>query len=1224
MVMRVSEVVETRLDGVRRRKTRERGEILPKVCFNLHTKGAAKSAAVMREWVRAMDAERSPRTTYHFDRFTLNLAHGVLRAADETERPLRPKSFALLQLFVENAGQLLDRDSIMAAIWPDVFVTDDSITQCVGEIRRALGEAAPRLLRTLPRRGYRFTGEVVCADLMTGGASVQSPLAQERSEPPRPPGVGERRQLTVLFGDLVGSTALAEQLDPEDVGEVIGAYQRCCTTPIIRSGGHVARRLGDGVLAYFGYPQAQEDAAERAVRAGLAIVEVAHSLPPPVSRPRLQVRVGIATGLVVSDLAGGGGWEEVTVGKPLHLADRLQALAEPGTVVIAEGTRRLIGELFALENLGRHRLKGFSSPVQAWRVTGEGTAESRFEALRGASLASLIGRRQELRLLLDRWEQAKEGEGQLILLAGEAGIGKSRLVRALREELGREPHTVLSHHGSPQHTDTALYPVIGYLERASGLRREIVPDHQLKKLEALLASAPENVREDAWLLADLLEIPIQGRQPTLEPQQKKERTFQLLLGHVAGLAARRPVLAIFEDTHWADPTTLEFLGRLVDLLQRLPVLAIITFRPEFMPPWSVYGHATTFSLGRLGRQQTEAMIEQVAGGRTVPAAVREQILARTDGVPLFVEELTRMLLESGALQGKGDRYELQGPLPELAIPETLQDSLTARLDRLAPVKVVAQVAAVIGREFGYDLLAAAADLHDDDLRDALNQLIDAGLIFHRAEAPGASYSFKHALVRDAAYTGLVRARRHQLHARIAALLEEHFAQLAASQPEMLAHHWSEAANPEKATTYRLRAGVRALRRSATAEAVAQLAMGIEMLCQLPPTPERQRRELDLQIAFGAALVAARGPAASEPAAAYTRARELCGLLGEKQYLTRVLFGLWASHNVRDELDAAQAVATELLGLAKQGRQDPARILGYRTLGTTLLLQGDFTASRAAFERLLALDRRAAEAPDFPYPFDPWLTGQGYLSLSLHLLGHPEHAYAHSDRSLTGAREAGHHHTLALVLFCRCVLAQFCRDKRDLEAHTTTLQAIAAERGFAYWSAAGAVFRGWLLTQASDLPGGIAQMQAGLDAYRATNARAYGAYMQGLLAEALGRAGRTDEADMLLHEALAHVERTRSRAAEAELYRLQGQLQLSLPRPDEAAAEAFFLRALEVARHQKAGWWELRVATSLARLWTKGGKDQRAGNLLAPILDRFAYQSGMPDLEEAKELLLTTG
>ena len=1106
----------------------------------------------------------------------------------------------------------------MAAIWPDVFVTDDSITQCVGEIRRALGDVAPRLLQTLPRRGYRFTGEVVRLDLAADDGSVPAGATPEPGQQPQRQGVGERRQLTVLFGDLVGSTALAERLDPEDVGEVFGAFRRCCSTAIARCGGYAARYLGDGVLAYFGYPQAQEDAAERAIRAGLAIVEATRGLPAPASRPRLQARVGIATGLVVSEPAGGS--EEVTVGRPLHLADRLQTLAEPDTVVIAEGTRRLVGELFALRNLGRHRLKGFDSPVQAWRVAGEATVESRFDALRGARLAPQIGRGLELRLLLDRWEQARAGEGQLVLLAGEAGIGKSRLVRALREELGRDSPAVLLHNCSPQHTSTALYPMIGYLERASGLRRESDPDQQLARLEELLGPAPGNARDDARLLADLLGIPICDPQPVLEPHQKKERTFQVLLAHVARLSAGEPVLAIFEDMHWADPTTLELAGRLIDLLQRLSILTIVTFRPEFAAPWSGYGHATTLSLGRLGRRPAEAMIEQAAGGRTVLAQVREQILARTDGVPLFVEELTRMLLESGALEGRGDRYEAQERLPERAIPETLQDSLTARLDLLAPVQTVAQVAAVIGREFAHELLAAAVELRDSELRQAIDQLVNAGLVFRREDPAGVSYTFKHALVRDAAYAGMVRARRHQLHTRIAVLLEERFPHLAASQPEMLAHHWSQAPDAGKAILYRLRAGVRALRRSAIAEAVTQLESGVAMLDQLPAGPSRQRAELELQVALGTALVAAKGPAASEPATAYGRARELCELLGDQRYLTQVLFGLWAIHNVRDELVPAHAVAIELLDLARQGRRDSAKILGHRTLGTTLLLQGDLSASRAALEDLLAVDRLGADAPDFPYPYDPWLTGQGYLSLALMLLGHPEKAYAQSDRSLAGARDAGHHHTLALVLFCRCVLAQLCRDPRDLEPHAAALQDVASERGFSFWSAAATAFRGWLLTQDGELSDGIALLKIGIEAYRDTQARAYVAYLLGLLAEAQGRAGAIAEADALLDEALTHTEWSGARAPEAELHRLRGQLCLSSLRPDEARAEAFFRRALETARHQKAKWWELRSATSLALLWATHGEQRKVPELLAPVLNWFTEGTVLSDLVEARTLL----
>jgi predicted ATPase len=545
----------------------------------------------------------------------------------------------------------------------------------------------------------------------------------------------------------------------------------------------------------------------------------------------------------------------------------------------------------------------------------------------------------------------------------------------------------------------------------------------------------------------------------------------------------------------------------------------------------------------------------------------------------------------------------------------------ARLDRLAPVKAVAQVAAAIGREFSHDLLAAVIDIGDDELCNALDRLAGAELVFRQREASATSYVFKHALVRDVAYGSLLRGRRRELHARIAAVLEESFPQVAASEPETLAHHWSEAGNAERASGYHLSAGMRALKRSATAEAVAQLAMGLETLQQVPATAIRQRRELDLQVAYGAALVAARGPAASEPAKAYRRARELCRQLGEERNLVPVLFGLWASHNVRNELSAAHAVAAELLTLAEQKPQGPAAILGHRALGTTLPLHGKFVASQESLKKLLNIDRSTVGfSSDFPHPFDPWLTGQAYLSISVLLLGYPEQALTQAQQALAGAHQLGHHGTLALVLFCRCVFGQLSRDKADLKTHAEALSAVAAERGFAFWSAAGAIFRGWSLAESGKLSDGIAQMRDGLAAYEAAGAKAYVSYLMGLLAEVHRRAGNADQGQRLLNDALDHTKRTEACADEAELHRLQGQLRLSLPGRTLIDAQASFQRALEIARNQEARWLELRAAVSLARLLVEQGERREASNLLRQIYGWFSEGSNTPDLQDAQTLL----
>ena len=666
----------------------------------------------------------------------------------------------------------------------------------------------------------------------------------------------ERRQLTVMFCDLVGSTALSARLDPEDMREVIGAYHRCVAKMIGRGGGFVAKYMGDGVLAYFGYPGADEHDAERAVRAALKLVEKVAGLETIAAAP-LQVRIGIATGLVVvGDLIGqGASQEQAVVGETPNLAARLQALAEPGTVVIAPSTRRLTGGLFEYADLGAVELKGLGAPVMAARVVRGSAALSRFEALHGRDPTPLVGRDEELALLQRRWQQAKAGEGRVVVLIGEPGIGKSRLAQAMLEEVASEPHTRLRYFCSPHHQASALHPFITQLEHAAGMRHEDMPEARLAKLEALLARSNAGA-EEIGFIAERMSVPTgdKYRLPDLTPQRRKERTLEALLAQMARLAAQKPVLMLFEDAHWIDPTSLELLTLTVARASTLPLLLLVTARPEFTPPWPAEAHVTTLPLGRLGRREGATLVERSAGGKALPAEILEQILARTDGVPLFLEELTKTIIESGLLHEEDGHYALDGALPPLAIPTTLHDSLMARLDRLAPVREVAQIGAAIGREFSYPLLSAVAQQPDDRLKEALDQLVRAELVFGRGELPEAVYTFKHALVQEAAYASLLRERRRTLHARIAQALEGEFPEVAETQPELVAHHYAAAGLPAPAIDYYRRAAERAMAASANAEAIAHLTRGLELIGSLPESPERISREIDFRLALGPPLL----------------------------------------------------------------------------------------------------------------------------------------------------------------------------------------------------------------------------------------------------------------------------------------------------------------------------------------------------------------------------------
>ena len=1023
-----------------------------------------------------------------------------------------------------------------------------------------------------------------------------------------------------MFCDLVGSTALSAQLDPEDLREVIAAYHHAVTKVVAESDGFICRYMGDGVLIYFGYPQAHEDDAERAVRAGLGAVDTVRRLD--VKGVKLQTRVGIATGLVVvGDLIGAGSAQEQSVvGETPNLAARLQVLAEPDTVVIGAGTRRLVGALFEYRDLGAVEVKGIAGPVSAWQVLRPSVVASRFEALRGSTLSPLIGRDAEIDLLLRRWARAKAGDGQVVLIAGEAGLGKSRLTAELAERLQSEPHLRLRNFCSPYHRDSALFPFVDQLGRRAGFALEDPPAVKLEKLEALLArAAPPD--EDVALIADLLSLPTSERHllPDLSPQRKKERTLEALLRQLEGLAHQQPVLIVVEDLHWIDPTSRELLDLTVERVRSLPVLLVVTFRPEFQAPWTSQPQVTMLALNRLDRRDQTALIGQIAGGKVLPDEVVDQIIDRTDGVPLFIEELTKSVLEGGLLREEADRYVLDRAVPPFAIPTSLHDSLMARLDRLASVRLVAQIGAAIGREFSYALLHAVSRLPEDELQSALDRLVVSELVFQRGTPPEAVYSFKHALVQDAAHSSLLRSSRQQLHAQIADTLATHFPELMDSQPELLAQHCAEAGLVEKSVAYWDRAGRRSAARSAMAEAAAQFHKALEQLALLPDGRERQRRELELRSALGTVLFAVKGQAALETGRAFSRARELWEQLGSPSGFLRAAYGEASYHAFRGELDAALRLDESLLRLSRHRNDSTGLVLGHFSSGRDLMFAGRFASSRSHLEEVLALyDPVSDSSLVHQTGFSPHANSQGLLGIVLFCLGFPDQALARSRAAVAEARRLGHLRSLAISLTNGTTMLSFLGDNAALDEWVDQVVAVTTEQGFPVWRAQGAIFRGWARAKNGDVAEDISLLRSGLSAYRATGAEAWTPHFLALLAEACEIAGEIDEAVTVLGDALQIVERTGQRWLAAELNRLKGKLLLRQGNPD--AAEELYLKALSIAREQQAKFWELRAAMSLARLRRDRGHKAEARDLLAPVYEWFTEGFDSIDLKETKALL----
>ena len=1044
----------------------------------------------------------------------------------------------------------------------------------------------------------------------------ESPTARESVSPE-----AERRQLTVLFCDLVGSTALAQKLDPEELRDLMQAYQRACRDVITRYEGHVAQYLGDGLMVYFGWPRAHEDDAVRAIRAGLEVTQAVSKLT--ASTP-ISARVGVHTGVVVVGETGHGDASipKAAVGDTPNIAARLQGLADAGSVVVSARTQALAAGLFDYADLDSHTLKGVSEPMRLFKVVGSRSTESRFEASRSALLLTpLVGREEEIALLLRRWQQAKEGEGQVVLVGGEPGIGKSRLTRVLRERLGQERYLVLRYQCSPYNLNSALYPAIEQFERAAGFTREDTPEQKLDKMQALLAGSEQQVAEAAPLFAALLSLPVDRYPPlNLSPQKQKEKTLEALAGQIEALAKQEPVLMIYEDVHWLDATSQEVLDLLVPRLRELPVLMIVTYRPEYSPRWTDQAHVTLLSLNRLGRRQGAELVAKVTGGKALPQEVLDQIVAHTDGVPLFIEELTKSVLESKLLRAQGDRYMLDGPLPALAIPTTLRDSLIARLDRLAPVREVAQIGACIGREFSYELLAVLSPLKDARLEEALEQLTKTGLVFRRGTPPDATYTFKHALVQDAAYDSLLKSKRAQLHAQIAEALERGFPQRVANEPELVAHHYTAADMPKQAVPYWQRAAERALARSAPTEAIAHCRKGLQVLAALPETPERTRSELGLQLGLGSGLVQVKGWAAPDAEQAYLRAQTLCQEVDDPSLLIPTLFGLGGFFNVSGQHRVSRDLARRALAVAERAGDAAATVHALYFVGDTSFWNGDLMTSRSSLERSLDLYNVERDRSNLRFHgFDSRVNALNYLAHPLWFMGYPDQAGARIREALTFAERLSQPFGLALAEVHDCFLRSFTREWSALEAAARTLRTLSAEQSFGLLLVWADTFIAITVGQRGRWAEGLEQIEQGLVALRNLGTEMIYPEFLAFVAEAHLHLQRPAEGFRTIADMRATIERGGERIFEPEAHRLEGELFL-LDRPDPARAQACFLRGIDVARELRAKSSELRCAASLACLWRDQGKHKQAHDLLAPIYGWFTEGFDTPDLTQAKALL----
>ena len=1077
--------------------------------------------------------------------------------------------------------------------------------------------------------GHRKKLLKAIADLNDGTAAAPATTPQTTAPssmataPRLPTDAGERRQLTVLFCNMVGFTELANRVDPEVLQRIIRSYEDACAVCITRYEGYVFQRLGDGIVAFFGYPLAHEGEAERAIHAGLEIITSLSKLDVP-DAGHLAVRVGIATGLVV--VSSG---EKGAVGETMNLASRLQGVAQPGSIVVSERVHRLAGGSFDYQDLGEQTLKGIAQATPAYRIVGVSGATSRFEAAHDKSgLTPLVGREHEISMLLERWQLAQDGEGQAVLLSGEPGIGKSRILSALRERLEAQGAQALRFQCSPYYVNSAFWPSIDNFERALKFGRDEAPESKLDKLEALMVTHYARPLADVRFIASMLSIPCDERYGpiAMTPQRHKDETLRTLVDLTEAAARRQPSVMLFEDLHWADPTTLEVLDLMIDRVRSFPLLIVLTHRPEFQSRWSQHGHVIAMNLSKLTRAQSAAMVSRVAAAKALPPDLVEQILTKTDGVPLFVEELTKSILESGELKDAGDRYEYAGITHSITIPATLRDSLMARLDRYMPVKEIAQIGAAIGREFSYEIISAVAPRAKAELEDALERLTASGLAYRRGTPPEATYTFKHALVQDAAYDSLLKSRRQELHAKIARVIQERFPAIEESEPEVLAHHYTQASQLLSAIPLWQKAGELALARMALTDSISHLSKGLELIVTLPASAERDASELALRIPLGTAWLALKGWAVPEVWTSLHPALALAKSLGRNDALLPALWGLFWNVLTQGRVAESLEWANEMLDTAKATGDPDLLIAGHTLASACYFWMGRLIESVEAGDKVLALydGEKHRKLVDL-LNHDPKTLAGVYCSICTWMLGYPDRALRISNEKDAHARRRGHPFDLGWAVCFGAEVFDFRCEPEQLRKRAEECEQLGRDNSMpVLWALMAPIGYGVALIREDKAAEGVAPIEAAKTLWDASGGKCRSPYIKGVWAEGMAHLGDIDGALQLIEEQIVQIERPgwEERLHYAEILRLKGWM-LSL-KGNVEGAERNYLASLDWAREQQAKSWELRTSTSLARLWQAQGKRKEAQDLLAPVYNWFTEGFDTKDLKEAKALLEALG